>query len=82
MTLMGATEEEATDDVLCAKLAVGVFMVIMAVLRMPMFLGAKFSPFDLVHEVAVWPLGKKSKRVDVKIKPNNNKNKGNKKKVQ
>jgi len=66
MGAMGASEEEKDDPVLFAKVAVGLFMATVAILRMPMALGGKFNPFDGVYRVIVWPFQKKSKKVDVK----------------
>ena len=60
--LMGATEEESNDNILFAKLAVGLFMISMAILRVDICLGEKFSPFHMMYDVVVWPFGKRNKK--------------------
>ncbi|KAL7462072.1 hypothetical protein ACHAXS_002476 [Conticribra weissflogii] len=66
MTALGGDEKEREDDVLFAKVAVGIFMLSMAVLRMNQLLGPKFSPFEIVKETLT--LGKKKSKA---IKPAN-----------
>jgi hypothetical protein len=61
MTFMGASDEESNDDALFAHVAVGCFMVLMAVLRMDMVLGGKFSPFEVLGGMICKPFGKKRK---------------------
>jgi hypothetical protein len=64
MVAMGATEEESRDDVLFAKVAVGLFMCVVAVLRMDAFLGPKFSPYLTIYNWMAYPFKKKkSKKV-------------------
>jgi hypothetical protein len=59
MTLLGADEKESEDDALFAKVAVGVFMLIMAIVRMPQFLGPRFSPFVTLRSMGANVFGKK-----------------------
>ena len=66
MTLMGADEKEREDDVLFAKVIVGIFMLFMAIVRMPQFLGPSYSPFTAVGTMMN---SKKSKKVNVAPKP-------------
>lgn len=67
MTLMGADEKEVEDDALFAKFAIGVFMVLMAILRMPQFFGPRFSPFVVVSDTVKGLLfGGKKKKVSTK----------------
>lgn len=73
MVLMGADDKESEDDNLFAKFAVGVFMVAMAIVRMPQFLGPKFSPFTAVSNVVKGVLSGKKKRVDAKPSKKNKK---------
>lgn len=74
MKLMGATDdEEINNDTQFAKVAVGVFMVLMAVLRMPMVLGVKFSPFEAVGDLLLMPWKKGKRKVDAKPKKNKKK---------
>mmetsp|Transcript_11003 Transcript_11003/g.23072 ORF Transcript_11003/g.23072 Transcript_11003/m.23072 type:complete len:299 (+) Transcript_11003:96-992(+) len=85
MTALGGDEKEREDDVLFAKVMVGVFMLSMAVLRMNELLGPKFSPFEIAKKSMTF--GKKKSKA---IKPANaggsssssSKNKKNKKKNQ
>lgn len=77
MTALGADEEERLDDTLFAKFAVGFFMVVMAIVRMEHFMGARFSPFNTFIENVAAMLGGKKKKVDVK--PPSNSRKGKKK---
>jgi len=65
MVMMGANDEESQDDVLFSKVSVGMFMVAMAIVRMPQFMGPKFSPFSLVYNVLAYPFKKKSKKEHV-----------------
>jgi hypothetical protein len=51
MTLLGADDIQAQDDVLFAKFCVGLFMVGISILQLPMLLGPKFSPFVGVYNV-------------------------------
>ena len=60
--LMGATEDESNDDALFAKLAVGLFMLSMAILRLDICLGDKFSPFHMMYDIVMWPFSKKNKK--------------------
>ena len=83
MKVMGAEgEEERMDDVLFAKVVVGLFMVFMAILRMDWVLGGKFSPFELMGDVLVWPFQKKKGKSKMEVKPAGKKSKANKKKTQ
>lgn len=66
MTLMGTDEKEREDDVLFAKVIVGIFMLAMAVVRMPQFLGPSYSPFTAMGAIMT---RKKSKKVNVAPKP-------------
>jgi len=67
MALMGAEDEKQSgDDQSFAKFAVGIFMVIMAIVRMPQFFGPKFSPFTTVSDLAKGVLNGKKKKVDAK----------------
>ena len=66
MLLLGANEKESEDDALFAKFAIGVLMVIMAILRMPQVWGAKYSPFTSGLNVVKKALGGKKKKVDSK----------------
>lgn len=66
MVLMGAEGKESEDDKLFAKFAYGIFMVAMAIVRMPQFLGPKFSPFVAVSDVVKGVFSGKKKRVDAK----------------
>lgn len=68
MTLLGADEKESQDDALFAKTMVGFFMVTMSILRMPQFLGPKFSPFNAVGNAVGGLFGGKKKKVDSKPK--------------
>lgn len=67
MLVMGADEKESEDDTLFAKTLVGIFMVLMAIVRMPQFLGPRFSPFTTtVNAVKKVVFSEKKKKVDVK----------------
>ena len=79
MTIMGADEKEREDDVLFAKVFVGMFMLVMAIVRMPHFLGPSFSPFTALgnllsvgkkkgKKVNVVPPSSKSKKKKTKAK--------------
>jgi hypothetical protein len=74
MTLMGADEKEREDDVLFSKVIVGIFMLIMAVVRMPQFLGPSYSPFTALGSMMK---SKKSKKVNA-APPSSKKNKAKK----
>lgn len=74
MVLMGAEDEkEIENDALFAKISVGFFMVFMAIIRMPQFLGPRFSPFVAVSNMVGSMFGGKKKKVNAK--PGNKKNK-------
>ena len=66
MLLLGANEKESEDDVLFAKFAIGLFMVIMAILRMPQVWGANYSPFTSGLNAVKKASGGKKKKVDSK----------------
>ena len=75
MKIMGATEEEVEDDVLFAKIMVGLFMVTMAILRMDWMLGGKFSPFEIVRDMVGGLLFGKKRGKKVEVKPPSKKSK-------
>lgn len=66
MILMGADKEEQEDDALFGKFAIGFFMVLMAIVRMPQLLGPKFSPFVTASDMVSGVLGGKKKKVSAK----------------
>jgi len=67
MLLLGADEKESLDDALFAKFLVGFFMIFMAIVRLPMIWGPKFSPFTSgVNAVKKVFGGGKKKRSDIK----------------
>jgi hypothetical protein len=70
MSVMGANEKESEDDVLFAKVVVGIFMLVMAIVRMPEFLGPNFSPFTSLGGLMKF---KKSKKINVAPLPNKSK---------
>lgn len=75
MSVMGADEKECEDDVLFAKVVVGIFMLVSCVLRMPQFIGPSFSPFTSLVKLVQ---RKKSKKVNVAPPKNKKKNKAKK----
>ncbi|KAL7524303.1 hypothetical protein ACHAXR_000516 [Thalassiosira sp. AJA248-18] len=75
MVLMGADDKESENDTLFAKFAVGVFMVAMAIIRMPQFLGPRFSPFTSVVNMVTDLLSGKKKKVNAKPPSGSKKNK-------
>ena len=62
MAVLDADETEILDDALFAKFAVGVFMVVVGILRMPQFLGPRFSPFTAIGSMAGKLTGSKKKK--------------------
>ena len=60
MMLLGADEKEREDNALFGKVAFGIFMLAMAILRMNQFLGPSFSPFVMVGDMLT--LGKKKSK--------------------
>lgn len=73
MTLLGADEKESLNDTLFAKFAVSCFIVTLAILRMPQFLGPRFSPFVSVSNMVGGMLGGKKKKVNAKPSKKNKK---------
>jgi hypothetical protein len=49
--LINDYEQIVDDNVLVAKLIIGIFMILMSILHLPQLLGPKFSPFTTLYYV-------------------------------